>query len=193
MAIENFNEITEYFNTNKDSEDVKNFMGSLINVDNVKNFLATNEDGKKYINSYADTRVTKGIETFKQNNLEKLINDEIAKRNPSQDPKDVALQELKAEMEKMKTESARKDLTNKALKVAQEKKLPTDLVNYFIGQDEESTNNNLEVLSKALETYTQKTKEEILKSGAYTPPKENKITTQEQAKTEVFKLFGLNK
>lgn len=193
MAIENFKEITDYFDTNKDSEDVKNFKSSIVNVDNVKNFLENNEEGKKYINSYADTRVSKGIETFKQNNLEKLINDEIAKRNPSTDPKDQALADLQKEMEKMKAESARKDLANKALKVAQEKKIPSDLVNYFVGADEETTKNNLEVLSKALEAYSQKAKDEILKSGSYTPPKSNPITTQEQAKSEVYKYFGLNK
>jgi hypothetical protein len=193
MAIENFKEITDYFDTNKDSEDVKNFKSSIVNVDNVKNFLENNEEGKKYINSYADTRVSKGIETFKQNNLEKLINDEIAKRNPSTDPKDQALADLQKEMEKMKAESARKDLANKALKVAQEKKIPSDLVNYFVGADEETTKNNLDVLSKALEAYSQKAKEEILKSGSYTPPKSNPITTEEQAKSEVYKYFGLNK
>ncbi|AKA71966.1 DUF4355 domain-containing protein [Clostridium scatologenes] len=193
MAIENFKEIEDYFTTNKDSEDVKNFRSSILNVDNVKSFLENNEDGKKYINSYADTRVSKGIETFKQNNLQKLINDEIAKRNPSTDPKDKALADLQKEMERMKAESARKDLTNKALKVAQEKKIPSDLINFFVGQDEESTKNNLSVLEKALETYSQKAKEEILKSGSYTPPKSNNITTQEQAENEIYKYFGLGK
>ena len=193
MAIENFKEITDYFKNNETSEDVKNFKSSLINVDNVKSFLENNEDGKKYINSYADQRVTKGIDTFKQNNLQKLIDDEIAKRNPSTDPKDQALAELKKEMEKMKADGARKDLTNKALKVAQEKKIPSDLVNYFVGQDEETTKNNLDVLSKALETYAQNTKEQILKSGSYVPPKSKPITTEEQAKSEVYKYFGLNK
>lgn len=193
MAIENFKEITDYFDTNKDNEDVKNFKSSIVNVDNVKNFLENNEEGKKYINSYADTRVSKGIETFKQNNLQKLIDEEIAKRNPSTDPKDKALADLQKEMDKMKAESARKDLTNKALKLATEKKIPSDLVNYFVGADEETTKNNLEVLSKALEVYSQKAKDEILKSGSYTPPKSNNITTQEQAKSEVYKYFGLNK
>lgn len=193
MAIENFKEITDYFDTNKDNEDVKNFKSSIVNVDNVKNFLENNEEGKKYINSYADTRVTKGIETFKQNNLQKLIDEEIAKRNPSTDPKDKALADLQKEMDKMKAESARKDLTNKALKLATEKKIPSDLVNYFVGADEETTKNNLDVLSKALEAYAQNTKEQILKSGSYVPPKSNNITTEEQAKSEVYKYFGLNK
>ncbi|NMM64392.1 DUF4355 domain-containing protein [Clostridium sp. P21] len=193
MAIENFNEITEYFTTNKDSEDVKNFMNGLINVDKVKNFLETNEEGKQYLQTYGDKRVTKGVETFKTNTLPKLIEEEIAKRNPSnKDPREIKLEQALAEIDKIKAESLKKDLANKALKVATEKKLPSDILNYFIGSDEETTMNNLTALEKSLETYTQSVKDDFLKSGTHIPPKgDNLPTTEEQAQAEINKCFGL--
>jgi hypothetical protein len=64
----------------------------------------------------------------------------------------------------------KEDLMNNGLKVANEKKLPIDLVNYFLGNDDESTVKNLNTLEKVLKSYTQSVRESILKEGSYTPP-----------------------
>ena len=73
-------------------------------------------------------------------------------------------------MENMKKEALKKELTNKALKIATEKGLPTDLVDYFIGQDEETTNKNLETLEKVFTNKLETTVKERLKDNSYTPP-----------------------
>jgi len=173
MAIENLDEVKSYFETNKDNEEVKGYMKGFISLDGVKHFLESNDEGKKYFHSYADSKVTKGIETFKQNNLTKLVQDEIIKMNPQLDPKDIKLQELQNKFEALEREKVKETLTNKALKVATEKKLPFDLVNYFLGQDEESTLNNLSALDKSLQAYSQSVRESILKEGSYVPPLNN--------------------
>ncbi|WCK55134.1 DUF4355 domain-containing protein [Aneurinibacillus sp. Ricciae_BoGa-3] len=173
MAIENFDEVKSYFEANKDNEEVKGYMKGLISLDGVKNFLESNEEGKKYLHSYADSKVTKGIETFKQNNLTKLVQEEIKKMNPELDPKDLKLQELQNKFEALEREKTRETLTNQALKVATEKKLPLDLVNYFLGQDEESTLHNLSALDTSLQAYTQSVRDSILKEGSYVPPSHN--------------------
>lgn len=146
-------------------------------LDGVKSFLELDEDGKKYLNSYADSKVSKGIETFKQNNLSKLVEEEMKKLNPQLDPKDIKLNELQNKFEKLEREKVIETLTNKALKVATQKKLPVDLVNYFLGQDEESTVSNLSVLEKSLQFYTQSVRESILKDGSYIPPANDKTVT----------------
>lgn len=174
MAIENFDEVKSYFEANKDNEEVKGYIKGFISLDGAKNFLESNEDGKKYLNSYADGKVTKGIETFKQNNLSKLVEEEMRKLNPQQDPKDLKLQELQNKFEALEKEKVRETLMNKGLKVATEKKLPVDLVNYFLGQDEEATLNNLSALEKSLQSYTQSVRESILKEGSYVPPTNDK-------------------
>ncbi|MCF4017049.1 DUF4355 domain-containing protein [Clostridium sporogenes] len=89
---------------------------------------------------------------------------------PEEDPKDNELKKLKLEMENMKKETLKKELSNKALKIATEKGLPTDLVDYFIGQDEESTNKNLETLEKVFTDKLETTVKERLKDNSYTPP-----------------------
>jgi hypothetical protein len=73
MAIENLDEVKSYFEANQENEEVKGYIKGLISLDGVKSFLEANDDGKRYLNSYADSKVTKGIETFKQNNLSKWL------------------------------------------------------------------------------------------------------------------------
>lgn len=182
MAIENFDEVKAYFETNKDNEEVKGYIKGFTNLDGVKSFLESDEAGKGYLQSYSDSKVTKGIETFKANNLEKLVEEEMKKLNPQLDPKDLKIQELQNKFEALEKEKVRESLMNKGLKMATEKKLPVDLVSFFLGQDEESTVSNLSNLEKSLQAYTQSVRESILRDGSYTPPngdKDNKTITKE--------------
>lgn len=170
MTIENFDEVKAYFETNKDNEDVNNYVGSLVNSDRVNNFLNT-DDGKKLLQPMLDKYHSKGLETWKNNNLTKLIDEEVSKRFPQADPKDVELKKMQAEIEKMKSDSVKKDLTNKTLKQFQDKKLPTELVEFIIGGDEETTNKNIELLANLFAKHDEEIKTEFIKGNSYTPPK----------------------
>lgn len=170
MAIENFNEIPAYLEANKDNEEVKKYVGGFITPDRVGNFLES-EDGKKLLQPRLDTYHSKGLETWKTNNLNKLVDEEVKKRFPQADPKDVELNKMKLMIEQMQKDTTKKELTNKALKIAQEKKLPTELVDYFIGNDEESTINNLTALEKIFSTQLEAAVAERIKGSGYIPPK----------------------
>lgn len=164
-----FNEVKQFIEANKDSEEVKNYIGGFITSDRVESFL-NNDDGKKLLQPKLDSYFTKGLETWKSNNLEKLIEEEIKKRFPEKDQKDIELEKVKAELEKIKADATRKELTNKALLIADEKKLPKDLVEFFIGNDEETTNKNLEALESVFSKHIEKVVQERLKGSGYTPP-----------------------
>lgn len=139
-------------------------------LDVFKQKMNTDKEFKSYIDSLKDQHLSKGLETWKSNNLESLVNEKIKELYPEEDPKDNELKKLKQEMENMKKETLKKELTNKALKIATEKGLPTELVDYFIGQDEESTNKNLETLEKVFTGKLETTVKERLKDNSYTPP-----------------------
>lgn len=141
-----------------------------IKLDGVKKFLEENEEGKTYLQSISDKRVTDGIETFKKKNLQKLVDEEYKKQHPEADPKDTKLAEMEKKLEDIQREATRKDLTNKALKIMTEKKLPVDLVDYFIGADETATTANLDGFAKILEAHDKGVKEDLLKQNQYTPP-----------------------
>lgn len=139
-------------------------------LDVFKQKINTDKDFKSFIDSLKDTHLSKGLETWKQNNLQNLIDEKIKELYPEEDPKDTELVKLKQEMENMKKEKIKEQLTNKALKIATEKGLPTNLVDYFIGQDEETTNKNLETLEKVFTDKLETTVKERLKDNSYTPP-----------------------
>jgi len=167
--VENMQEVIDYMATNKDVEEVKNYVGGLVTSDRVNSFL-DGEDGKKLLQPKLDTYSAKGLESWKLNNLDKLYEERFTKENPKADPRDVEINKVKAQIEAMKTEGTKKDLTNKALKIAQEKKLPIELVDFFVGADDETTIKNLKSLEDVFASHVEAVVTERLKGG-YKPTK----------------------
>ena len=171
--IENFEEVKTYFETNKDSKDVKDYIKGFSNLDGVKSFLETNEDGKKYLNSYADGKVTKGIESYKTNNFNKDYDERYTKEHPSENPETLKWQkrvlELENENAASKKDLVRKEMLNNTLKQFQEAKLPPELVDFMLGETEEETTINTGILAKVFKTHVEALVAERLKGG-YVPP-----------------------
>lgn len=143
-----------------------------LSVASVQAFIEKSSEGKSWADSVKDKHLQKGLETWKTNNLEILLNDEIKKRFPEKDEKELEVEKLRAEIEKMKHEKQKEVLTNKAIKIANEKSLPIELVDFFIGNDEDSTISNVNVLDGVFSQYIQKAVEQRLKGDGYVPPKE---------------------
>lgn len=163
----NLEQVQEFLETNKENGDVQAYLGKLStpNVDGVKGFLESNEEGRKLLQSLSDSKVTQGIESFKKNQLSKLVDEEIKKRFPEKDPKDIELENIKAELARIQSEKVRESLTNKAMKIASDQRLPLDLVQYFIGEDEDKTTSNLTKLKEVFDTHIQAMVDEKLKES----------------------------
>jgi len=128
--------------------DELNFMKALktINPDSVKDYLEKDEAGKKLLNSITDARVTKGIETFKKETMPSLIEEEIKKKFPAETEEQKRLRILEEDNKKFQNDVKRERLLNKAISIANERKLPLKLIDRFLGDDEESTIKNIELL-----------------------------------------------
>ena len=163
-------EVTAYLDTNKDTEEIKNYIGGLnpVTTDRANAFLNT-EDGKKLLQPKLDTYHNKSLESWKTNNVTKLVDEEVKKRFPDADPRDTALNTLKAELAQMKAEGQHKELTIKASKMMQEKKLPMELLDLLIGTDEAVTTANLTALETVFKSHVEALVAERLKGG-YVPP-----------------------
>ena len=150
-------DVKKFLADNKDQDEVKAYLGELsaVSADKVKGFLDTDE-GKRLIQPRLDANFSKGLETWKQNNLDKIIEEEVNKRNPQKTPEQIELEKLRKEIEDERKARNRESLVNKALKVADEKKLPKGIIDFFIADDEENTLTNLSKLeeeySKAIQT-----------------------------------------
>lgn len=114
----------------------------------LKSVAATNKDVKSELDSAKDTHHSTALETWKNNNLNTLIEEEMKKRNPDKTPEQLELEKLRKEIEDEKKARSRQELSNKAIKIANEKKLPVDLVDYFLAEDEEKTTANLQKLEE---------------------------------------------
>lgn len=152
----NIEEIKQFLAENKDNEEVKMFVGELsaVSADKVKGFLET-EEGKKVLQPRLDSYFTKGLATWKENNLEKIVEEEVSKRNPSKTPEQLEIEKLRKDMESERNARNREKLVNTALKVADKKMLPKDVIDFFIGENEESTIENLGKLEESFNAAVQ--------------------------------------
>jgi hypothetical protein len=171
-----------------------NTQGLQLTLDVVQKFVNENEEARKWLQSLTDSRVTEAIKTYEKKTLPKKVEEEIAKRFPPETEEQKQLRELKQKLEQIEQEKIRETLRNKALSVATEKQLPAKLVDFFIGQDEETTMKNLSVLEEVFFDYVQKAVEERFKDGGRNPKPSNpddKPLTREQI--EKMSLEEINK
>lgn len=140
-----------------------------ITLEAVQSFINDDHSGKKWLQSLTDTRVTDAIKTYENKTLPKKIEDEIAKRFPAETEDQKQLRNLKQQFERLEAEKQTETLKNKALSIATERGLPTKLVDYFIGSDEETTITGLGVLEEVFSLAVQQAVEEKFKQGGRDP------------------------
>lgn len=153
------------------SEDVVNFVKGLktVSSETVKDFLENNDDGKKLLNTLTDQRVTKGIETFKTNNLQKLLDEEIAKKFPDETEDAKKQRQLIERLSNLENEIKKKDLLTSAIKKAGEKGLPIAVIERLLGDDEESTEKNLNLFETEFKKAIEAQVNEKFKAGGREP------------------------
>ncbi|ARK30776.1 DUF4355 domain-containing protein [Halalkalibacter krulwichiae] len=181
-------EIKKFLEENKDQEEVKAYLEGLSQVtpEGVTTFLDT-EDGKKLLQPRLDSYFSRGLESWKSNNLEKIITDELTKRTSNKDDKDLRYEELERKFQKLEQDKLRETLRNSAFKFASDNSLPTDLIDYFIKieseddekgtKSKEATEANLASLKDVWSSHLQTVVNEKLKSNGFTPKDGDKPTT----------------
>lgn len=170
MASEELTKALETISANLEAPEVKEFTSKFnplagVTKDNVGEFVEKNDIFK----SYRDSFYTKGLETWKANNLKKLVDEEIAKVNPQETPEQKKIRELEQRLNEEAAARKKETLKNQAIKKLTEKGLPVDLADYLIGQDEETTDQALTTYEKALENFKKSVTEGILKTKGRVP------------------------
>lgn len=137
-----FEDVKNFIEVNYEQNDIQEFFGNKF-----KNYIDT-EKGKELIQPTLDRYVSKGIETFKAKTLPSIIDEEVTKRLPSETPEQKRIRELEEKLNNQEKDSFKKDLKNNAMKLLNEKGLPTVLADYLSGDSIEGIRhcvNNLEV------------------------------------------------
>ncbi|MBW6408976.1 DUF4355 domain-containing protein [Clostridium weizhouense] len=157
-----------------------------LTLDDVKNFVETNDDGKKYLQTYGDKRVTDGIKTWKDKNLQTLINDEVLKATgKKKTPEQIKIEELEKQFNEQKAKAERAESIAKYKDVLAEKKIPMEMIDYFLTDNEETTNTRIDNFSTYVNDMVSNGVKEKIADGSYTPPGENgagELTADDLAK-----------
>ncbi|MGE7946479.1 DUF4355 domain-containing protein [Lysinibacillus sp. NPDC093688] len=144
--------------------------GDSLTLESVQAFLSENAEGKNYLQSFADTRVTEAIKTYETKTLPKKLEEEISKRYPPESEEAKQLRELKTQFEQSQKEAAHEKLFNQALSIATGKSLPSKLVEFFVGEDAENTTANLGILEAEFNAAVQAEVDKRFKDGGTPPP-----------------------
>lgn len=167
MPAANIQEVQSFITEHKDSEDVKNLIGSFVTPERVSTFLDS-ENGSKLLQPRLDKYHTKGLESWKEKNLSKLLEDEIAKRNPGETEEQKRLRKLEEDNRTFQSKLKKEGLKSSALKNLKSSEL-AELVDFFIGDDESSTSTNLSTLETVFNKALDAKIAEALKNGGRIP------------------------
>lgn len=177
---------------------LKELIGTPEFGETVKDYLKNSENGKTIFKSLTDSSVAKGIDTWKSNNLQKMIDDEISKRYPAESETDKKLRELEARLEAKEREALIEKNKNQAMTFANENGIPVKLVNYCIGADWETTLSNLEdvhaIWKESTSTEVTKEVENRFKGNGRTPninPNGNAVDEDKMDWGEILKKHNL--
>lgn len=156
------------------------FAKPINDINGFNELLASNKE----IQSLVDNKVTQGIDSFKKKGMQKLIEAEVLKRtgkNETEEQK--AIRKLKEKLENMEKEKTRAQMISKYKDTLTEKKIPTKLIDFVLGEDDETTNANITLFENSMKEFIETSVQDRLKGSSYTPPKNDgvvgKITWEE--------------
>ena len=173
--IEGLEDETDVLDTLKEQEEVKGLIKPFdvneITLEDFKKVITDNKEVKGYYTSEKDRAVSKGIETFKSNNLPKLIDEELKKKsNEGLSEEAIQLKELQAKFEALEKEKTISELKGKYTKLLVEKGLNAELIDFVFNEDEEIFNSNVDKINSIIENSINAKTNEILNNNEYIPP-----------------------
>lgn len=184
-SLENDDNVLEIL---KNNEQLKSLQE--VNFDSVKSYLENKEDGKMYLQKFADSKVTAGIKTWKDNNLQKLIDKAVLDATgKNKEPWQIEMDKMRAEMEQEKALNAKILRESKAKDLLTAKGLKTELLTYInLGDDDESMNNTINNLSVFVNDIVSDQVKTVMASGSYTPPGGD--DEMETVSAQIAQIFG---
>ncbi|ACD52851.1 DUF4355 domain-containing protein [Clostridium botulinum] len=164
--------------TGVDNVDTENNSTGEITLEQFQNAIANNLEVKGYYDSIVDKsvskRLDKGIESWKEKNLENIIDEEINKRYPQKTEAEIKFEEQQEQLEKAMEEKRQLELQIKYQTIMAENNLPMEILDFVTGKDVETTISNIERFKSTTDTYIAKKVqdgiEERLRRNVYIPP-----------------------
>lgn len=152
------------------TELVKGFINKGLTLDAFKSKLKE-KDFKAFLEGEGGKDFEKRLKEWKKNNLEKELEPFIQEKYPNliTDPTQKKILELEKKLADEQKANARKDLITEAIKYANEKKIPSNLVENFLGEDLEKTKANLDSFIETINPWVSEQVDERLGASSWVP------------------------
>ena len=153
-------------------------VNEIITPEVVGNFL-DGEQGKQYLQPKLDKYFSQGLTSWKANNLDKLVNEEVAKRFPNETPEMKRIMELEQKLANQEQERLRAEMVANANRIVGEKGLPLSIAKYLAGSTLEETQANIYTFEQEYKQHLDKSVLERTKgvTPPSTPTNNQKIDT----------------
>ena len=128
-------------------------------------------ESDKSLQGLFDKKVTTGIENFKKNGMQKIIEAEVLKRTgKNETPEQKEIRELKERLDKADKEKAKAEMVSKYKDILTEKKIPSNMIDFLLAEDDETTGANIELFENSMKQYIETGIKAKLGDSEYTPP-----------------------
>ncbi|NFK66141.1 DUF4355 domain-containing protein [Clostridium botulinum] len=171
------------------SDFAKSLLSSGLTLDAFKE-KENDTEFKSYLDSIKDTHSTKALETWKANNLNKMVEAELLKRNPSKTPEQLKLEEMEQRLNESEKQRKLSDQKSRIKSDESYKGIDSKIIDLLVNEDEEITKANLALYVEGNKPFIQSEIEKRLKDNQYTPPS-NEADKAKQLEQDVYKAFGL--
>jgi hypothetical protein len=186
MAIDNFDEVKEYLEQNKEVEDIKNYFDEIkgsvepkeveLTKDLVSNWLQEHDEGKAFTQSFTDQRVSQAIKTFKEGHFEEEVKQRVETRlremNPKETPEQARLREVEQKLAMQEKVAKRAELSKMALQYSSQKHLdsvPEEVMAALVRDTEEETRTVIDRLKEYIMFREEKKANSIMSKNSYQP------------------------
>lgn len=180
-----------------DSTDIDEVVSkNYLTLDNFQSKLQESEF-KSFMDSEKDKHSSKAIatalENFKTKDMQRLIDAEVLKRTgDNETPEQKQIRELQQQFEALQKEKTHAEMVSKYKDVLNEKKIPSQLIDFLLADDDDITKANIDLFENSMNLFIDSKVEERMKDTSYTPPEDkgdNKGITQDKIKEMSFKDF----
>ena len=139
-----------------------------LTVEDFKQFMET-EEGRKVLNPMFDSKVSTAINTWKTNNLDKVIDEELVKRGYVQTEEQKQMMELKKELENIKQEKIYAELKTVKMAELSAHGLDASLAKYITADNEEGIRDSVNYFKGMIDAQVTKGIEKALANSGAKP------------------------
>ncbi|AWH79529.1 DUF4355 domain-containing protein [Clostridioides difficile] len=162
-----------------------------LTIEEFRELINNDANFKAIIDSEKNKYHSEALENFKKKDMQTLISAEVLKRTGANETEEQkAIRELRESLNKLEKEKQHAEKISKYKDILVEKKIPTNLIEYLLSDDDDKTNANIEIFENSMKQYVQSKVDERIKDGSYVPPGKDSAGSLSEIRKQIKQ--GLN-